>query len=454
MLLFQDNTDNFNRKANMQKSESTKNILFAYHRLDVIGGIETRLIDEFNYLHHHNFNIYFFVDKNRFNSNLATLFPHCQMITAPFGDISSATEFINLVEHIVNYIETYRIDIVSVHMQDLFGFAVTIASQLCQVAVISTTHGILEMYQTPMQRLIRRLMIKSFGLNVFVSYLPASASSLHQTDNKVIMPNLINLEKYRAIDTVEQSSKTWLMVSRISPEKFPSILEFIKVAYYCQIQEIHIAGGGNFQPLLDRLDKKFNKIKIKFLGECSNIPEVLPKYSLIAGMGRVAIEGLACKKPVCIITPSGKLKGLVTVDNFFRVKDYNFTGNTLKTITIDEFKTQLATYTESDNKTLYQLLKDNLSTEKWHDYIEQYKLAKFIENPALNNLFHKISYFANQFTVPFEQDELFQQLFYETLLEFDAQNILGMWDFYYNSLGLDARYPNPYHMKKRKKWKF
>lgn len=29
---------------------SNKKILFAYHRLDVIGGIETRWIDEFKYL--------------------------------------------------------------------------------------------------------------------------------------------------------------------------------------------------------------------------------------------------------------------------------------------------------------------------------------------------------------------------------------------------------------------
>ncbi len=430
------------------------NILFIYHRLDVIGGIETRLIDEFNYLHHHNFNVHFFIDENNFNPDLAVLLPHCHLLTAPFADIRNATEFINLVEHIVFQIETYHIDIVSIQMQNLFGFAATIAAQLCQVAVISTTHGILEMYQTPMQKLIQKLVTKSFYLNIFVSHLPASASSLCQTNNKMIIPNLINLTKYKALDKVEQSSASWLMVSRISPEKFPSILEFIKVAHHCQIQEIHIAGGGNFQPLLDRLDKELNTIKIKFLGECTNIPELLPKYSLIAGMGRVAIEGLACQKPVCIITPNGKLKGLVTVDNFVRIQNYNFTGNTLKTITIDEFKTQLESYTEIENKAVYGLLTDNLSTEKWHDYIEQYKSVQFIENPTLNRLFHKMSYFANQFTSPFEKDELFQQLFYESLLESDNQDMLRMWDFYHNSLGLNTKYPNPYRTKKRRKWKF
>ncbi len=435
------------------------NILFVYHRFDVIGGIETRWMDEFVYLKKQNFCVHFFTNENECNPKLIPILPSCHLVMYPFDDINNAAEFVRLVETMVSYMEANNIDIVSIHMQNLFSFAAVIAAQLCKVAAISTTHGILELYQKPIEKILfGHIARQSFSLNAYVNNLPYAVGLPMAENEKTIIPNLVNLDAYK-VDNSNYSFNNnahWLMVSRISKEKFPSIIKFIQTAYHCDVKTVHIAGGGDTQPLLEKLEDKYKEVEIVFLGERDDIPKILPNYSLLGGMGRVALEGMACQVAVCIITPDGKLKGLVTPYNFDRLKAYNFTGNTLKTIEPDEFNKQLSEQTEADISTVYQLLKQNLSTERWNDFIPLYKEARYINNQLLNRLFHKITYFANNFSTPFIEDELFLNLLYETLLQEEQEDILRLFEFYQNTQGLTTSYPNPYHMNKtkKKKWIF
>lgn len=434
-----------------------KNILYVYHRLNVIGGIETRWIDEFVYLKKHHIQVHLLINKNSCNSDLFTFFPDCKIAAYPFDDIDNATNFVNLVETLIDYIEVNEIDIVHIHMQNLFAFAAVIAAQLCQVPIISTTHGILELYQKPIETVLFAYIAQnSIFLNAYVSNLPYSAAALSNKQNKVIIPNLININKYKSSHK-SNNTNIWLITTRISKEKFPSILKFIELAYFCKVKTIHIAGGGNPKPLLERINETYKEVDIEFLGERRDIPEILPDYALLAGMGRVALEGMACQIPVCIITPDGKLKGLVTPSNFHRLKSYNFTGNTLKTLSLAEFEKQLLTNPNDNSVIVYNLLKDNLSTDEWNHFIPLYKHAKFLNNATLNRLFHKITYFAHTFSNPFVEDENFHNLIYETLLQEKQDEIIKIFDFYKKTegLGLIKKYPNPYQTTKKNKkiWK-
>ena len=432
------------------KNTANKNILFVYHRLDVIGGIETRWIDEFESLKKNNYQITLLAPSEKINPDIAKLLSIDNLVPVYINDLDSASNFINLVNCIVNTIRSKNINVLSVHMFNKFVFASIIAAQICKTPIISTVHGTPDIYKKPIERIIyQQFADKSIGLSVTVSkHLDAILNT--QAPEICIIPNLINLEKYKS-QTINESD-TWLMVSRLSPEKFPSILRFLKAASSCNIKNVHLAGGGNKNAIhkIKTVIKSLNlDIEIIFLGEVEDIASLIPKYCGIAGLGRVALEGLASKKPVCILTPDGNLVGLVTTDNFHDLKDYNFIGKTLTSINEVMFKNQVENHTSIDSENIYQLLKSTLSTENWPQFIEKYNHIKFVPNAALEAFYHKLDYFSNAMSTPFFNDQLFIHLLKETIIEYDLNDISHLLDFYETSYGLSRKYPSPIKMKSR-----
>lgn len=437
--------------AAANNSNKPTNMLFVYHRLDGIGGIETRWIDEFQYLNKHNYQVYLLTNKRAFDPNIAKLFNTCHFITVDLESVSLATDFVKLVDHVVDTIESHDIELLSIHMFDLFACAAVMAAQLCRIPVISTVHGPLDIYRTPFNRLFtQNLAGKSFSLSIYVSKLLENIMP-SQNSKTAIIPNLINLDKYHY--RTNDITPDWLLISRISAEKYESILRFLQAANSCDIPTIEIAGGGDSSELHKRINALNIKTKVRFLGEVKNIEELIPNYSGVAGMGRVAIEGLACQKPVCIISPEGSLIGLVTTHNFTRFKNYNFTGKGLMAIDNQELFTQLQNHTPEHSQDIYQKLKHELCIDNWNKYINLYKKTTFIDNQALEALYHKLAYFAVTLSRPFEKDEFFWHLFYETLTEYKLDNIKEMYRYYEGSIGLNSDYPNPYKANKKIKWR-
>lgn len=429
-----------------------RNILFLYHRLDILGGIETRWIDEFSYLQENRYRIHLFVPKKRCNYNIAKLYPLQSLITTDINEVESATEFVKLVNEIISTIRTNNISMISIHMFDLFSFASVMAAQICRIPILSTIHGTPDIYRKPIQRLLfQQLADRSLSLSISVSQ---HLKSIYKTQAplSIVIPNMINLDKYKHQHTNLKHS--WLMINRISSEKYPSILRFLKAADAAHITQVDIAGGGN-QKKLRRLINKLNiNTQVSFLGEINDISILIPQYSGIAGMGRAVIEGLACQKPVCVMSPEGELIGLVTKQNFQDFVNYNFIGKTLAPISDSSFLTQLNTHTAEDSKEIYYQLESNISVKNWPQYIEIYQKAEFIDNPALESLYHKLAYFSVTLSKPFIYDKFFQQLLYDTLIEYDLEDIRDLWQFYEEKHGLNTRYPNPLKVQKsyRKKW--
>lgn len=433
--------------------EKYKRILFVYDRLDIIGGLETRWMDEFSYLKKNNYQVFLLIPKLRFNPKIAELFSIHKFITIDISNIDTVINFVKLVNQFIETIQTEDIQVLSIHMLDIFACAAVMAAQICKIPVISTTHGILDIYRTPVERiLIQHLASKSFSLSVSVSKTFKSITPSISC-KKTVIPNLINLNKYQ--HQFSDCKPAWLIINRISPEKFPSILRFLEAAEQCHINEVDIAGGGEKREL-EKLIKSLNlKVKVNFLGEVKDIARLIPQYSGVAGMGRVAIEGLACKKPVCIISIDGRLIGLVTTENFQYLKNYNFTGKGLTPIENERILRQLETHSSQDTENIYSLLEKELSVENWNNYIELYNNVTFIDNQAIESLYHKLSYFSTTLTIPFINDSFFQHLLYETLIEYDLYDTQKLWKYYETNLGMTNNYPSPYSnksLKKRFKW--
>lgn len=434
------------------KGIKNKKILFLNHRLDTLGGIETRWIDEFKYLSIQHYQVYLLIPEKRCNHDIAKLYELENLITINVGKIEIANEFIKLVNEIINVIRTKKIGVISIHMLDIFSCAAVMAAQVCRVPVISTVHGAADVYRIPIQRLlVQKLASKSFSLSISVSQL---SKNIFQTSSSlsIVIPNLINLQKYQFQSTT--TKPTWLIVSRLSPEKFPSILRFLRAADACQIPAVAIAGGGQSVKLKKLINKLNLKITVNFLGQIEDIAKIIPEYSGIAGMGRVAIEGLACQKPVCIISPEGNLIGLVTEKNFKTLRDYNFIGKTIAPIDNEKFFKQLEAHTFEESESIYTQLESELSVENWPEYIKQYEKIEFNDNQALEALYHKIAHFSVNLTTPFIRDNFFQELFYETLLEYDLEEIRRLWHFYEKNHGLNTRYSNPLKVRKSNKDKW
>lgn len=429
-------------------------ILFVHHRLNNIGGIETRWIDEFHYLNKNNYQVYLLTNKNNFDPNTAKLFETCQFITIDIDSPSLVTDFIILVDSIIETIENHKIQVISIHMLDLFACAAVMAAQICSIPIISTIHGPLDIYRTPLNRLfIQQLAGRSFSICIQVSKILQSISPARQGITAII-PNLINLEKYRY--ETSELEPAWLMISRISPEKHISILRFLQAADECQISRVDIAGGGNNSEIRKSIKSLNIKTQVKFLGEIKDVQLLIPKYIGVAGMARVALEGLSCKKPVCIIAFDGSLIGLVNNKNFQRLKDYNFTGEGFAPISNQKFLEQIQSHTHRDTEHIYQRLESELCTDNWNEYIKIYNKATFIDNKALESLYHKIVYFSATLSRPFEKDNFFFHLLHETLIEYDLSDIQKMWEYYEESLGLLTPYPNPYNITNKSKriwWK-
>lgn len=436
-----------------KKIEKHKKILFVYDRLDIIGGLETRWMDEFSYLKKNNYQVFLLIPKLRFNPKIAELFSVHKFITIDINNIDTVISFIKLVNQLIETIQTEKIQVLSIHMLDIFACAAVMAAQICRIPVISTIHGILDIYRTPVERiLIQHLASKSFSLSASVSETFKSITPSISC-KKTVIPNLINLNKYQ--HQFSDCKPAWLIINRISPEKFPSILRFLEAAEQCHINEVDIAGGG-VKSKLEKLIKSLNlKVKVNFLGEVKDIAELIPQYSGVAGMGRVAIEGLACKKPVCIISIDGRLIGLVTTENFQHLKNYNFTGKGLTPIENEKILNQLEAHSPKDTEDIYFLLEKELSVDNWNNYIELYNNVTFIDNQAVESLYHKLSYFSTTLTTPFINDSFFQHLLYETLIEYDLYDAQKMWEYYETNLGLTNNYPSPYSnksLKKKFKW--
>ncbi len=426
------------------------NILYSYQRINIIGGLETRLIDEFKCLKKQGHQVHFVTNKNNFKASVAEIYENnCEFVLLEVGKTSNAVDLIILTDQLVNTIESNNINCVSVHMQDDFALATIMAAQICHIPVISTIHGIFDIYRKPLSRLvIQKLAMKSVSLLITVS---KTMSNIYPQPLTII-PNMINLDNFK--NHSSSDSKDWLVVSRISKEKFPSIIKFLQVAQHCGIPNVDIAGGGDSKKLKEAIKDLNITQNVRFLGECQDISARMANYQGIAGMGRVVAEGLASKRMVCVLTIGGELKGLVTPRNFERFKNYNFSGRTQKNISLDEFQQQIASWNKAEEDKLYQLVCNELSTENWNNYIKKYQDVTFVNNPALESFYHKLAFFAKNISTPYIDDAFFQQLFYETLLDFQCRDIIEAFHYYDNNRLMNKAYPNPLTKDKKKWYKF
>jgi len=180
---------------------------------------------------------------------------------------------------------------------------------------------------------------------------------LAKNANVIVLRNGIDLERFKPV-YAGPGGKT-AVIARLDGDKYPGVKKCLDA-----FPMADVIGTGT---MLNNLQKEYSSAR--FLGYkdiAEHFGEYGADYSLIAGMGRVALEGIAMGYPVLLVGYDG-IKGFITPESFERLSYRNFSGRGEPNTDIDELF--------PPNKKLRDMLRKNHDEKKvasqYFDIIEK-----------------------------------------------------------------------------------
>lgn len=180
---------------------------------------------------------------------------------------------------------------------------------------------------------------------------------LAKNANVIVLRNGIDLERFKPV-YAGPGGKT-AVIARLDGDKYPGVKKCLDA-----FPMADVIGTGT---MLNNLQKEYSSAR--FLGYkdiAEHFGEYGADYSLIAGMGRVALEGIAMGYPVLLVGYDG-IKGFITPESLERLSYRNFSGRGEPNTDIDELF--------PPNKKLRDMLRKNHDEKKiasqYFDIIEK-----------------------------------------------------------------------------------
>lgn len=265
----------------------------------------------------------------------------------------------DLKEKISRVIKLEKINLVHLHQSPSGSLVLDVAREL-GVASVFTIHG---MYYHDIVSTKLQLADKIIS----VSYPTYDWLANYKIYGKVIA-NGVNYDEFKTNFMGENIRKKYgikkddfvaMYCSRMAWGKIKTCENLIRVCRDIKIEEdieIHalIVGDGpgyeELKKIGDKANEKIKKELIHFTGSQTNLPPFYNSSDIIVGTGRVAIEGMASKKPV-IATGNNGYFGLVDENNFYEAWKMYFGDHFSK-------KPNNANYLYDDLKKFYSTGKD------------------------------------------------------------------------------------------------
>lgn len=248
------------------------------------------------------------------------------------------------VKQLQEYIKRQKIDLLHIHpyVTLIPGF---IAAEEEKIPYVITVHNnvILKSFYGPLYSYVLRNFVFPCASNIFcVSEETKTFADLYADQNKIVLlPNAVNTNQFTPFEKKEKGK--WALASRIDSEKIIGIKESLRIFDRSRISSIDIYGDG---PSLNEL-KEFSSqnilnTQINYKGHVIDLSEHLMAgcYEGLAGMGRVAIEGMASNLLVALVGYDG-LKGLLSKELVEKARWWNFSGRGLPNIDETTFNSQL-----------------------------------------------------------------------------------------------------------------
>lgn len=301
----------------------------------LIGGLETQLADQINYLSKKNVDIYIaigeYVDYDILpTSNCKGIFTELK-----FSPKATSSDLMNAVSELEDIISKNKIDIVHAHPFHSC-FAAFIAATNQKVPVIYTLHGpasIMEHDGQFADIFVKHALIPNSYI-IAVSHEMLAVSKNFTDAHKIkFLPNSVDTSVFSPVFSTETYAiDTCCIISRLDSIKTTGIKIFIENYVGTIFKEVHIIGDG---PATDELKTWISEKKISgniiFKGVSSSVEKDIIKYAVVAGMGRAALEASAMGKTVILLGYDG-VKGILNINNVNIAQVANFSGRNLENV--------------------------------------------------------------------------------------------------------------------------
>ncbi len=332
------------------------------------GGAENHLRELANSLDSSGNKVYIIGRRGRQQSRLNT---NITFIPLPLHSLLAP---INLLL-ISYYIFRYKIQVIHAHQRHSI-FLAALAGKIAGTPVVLTVHG---RSQYDLRSWISR---KYADRIIFVSQFVLKASiRFPEIQKKVVyIPNGVPATSIRASKNSTQIS----YISRIDEKHYEVILLMMQkilprlVVDYPELT-FNIIGEGSFLQKVkneaSQLNSEFNKEICIVSGYQSNIMEHIRNSVLVMGVGRVALEALACGTPVLSVNKN-RMGTMVSANNypFYKANNFVAVGNNPPNadtllLELQEFFNRL-TYWQDETAVISKLIEEEFNSKKITAQIE------------------------------------------------------------------------------------
>jgi len=263
-------------------------------------------------------------------------------LTLERKNIKKLPKFLFSIFRLINIIKSEKVDIIHSHAPSSSAYLSYVVSKILKKPLIYTIHG------AGSVRFFWKFF-KYFGskYSVIVAISEEIRDYLHlnlKINKKIsVIYNGINLDNFILTKTEMNASKDdakkLVHITRLDKVKIGATLKIINavpeiVKEFPNIRLIIIGTGERFEEVsktAQEINAKLRKEIIKMVDyvEPEKVPFYLQSSDIVIGAGRVAIEGMACGKPV-VFASHGGFGGALTEENWEKIKYYNFSGRGCK----------------------------------------------------------------------------------------------------------------------------
>jgi len=231
------------------------------------------------------------------------------------------TTAVNRKSRFEAWIVKNRINLIHAHFQTSGKYAIDLSKKY-RIPLIFTFHG--TYYDGS---LFQKLLASSAQPKTVSVSAPVQAWLAKKGIASTVIPNGIDMHEYYAMPTdlratlgIPESSRVVLYASRLEDRKY-KICKRLLIAFKKELLQkfpdvyLLVAGGGEKTGHIVKRIKTISSERIRYIGNRTDMAELYSMSDYVVGTGRVALEAIACERPVIAIGSKGTL-GLVQPSNF------------------------------------------------------------------------------------------------------------------------------------------